>query len=153
MFIIKDNNIGGIYIFLKHSSKVGCGLCSHKKIGTISQPSFFLQNDAKLGASLTVVLMHYIWPPYKTYQILPPPQKNYFTILPHHKDFCRHHRIILSMANTVAPPGLLRLPSLQTILLLGLVRFAVFNKKSNYFYSANFAIWQPLQQVGGKMSI
>ena len=39
--------------------------------------------------------------------------KNCITILPHHEDFCRRHRITSTMTNSIATPDLPSLPSLQ----------------------------------------
>ena len=68
--------------------------------------------------SLTVVLMHCIKCPF-TIQNIPdctsPPKLHHTTtvIPPHHEDFCWHCWITSIMANTIATPGLLQLPSSQ----------------------------------------
>ena len=51
--IILYNHSCVIYIFRKHSSKTGCILHSCNRIGNVSQPYFFSQNDVKLGSFCT----------------------------------------------------------------------------------------------------
>ncbi len=113
-----------------------------------------LTDNSKLATSLTV---GYIRHPYKAYQILRDQKRKNasqyfpnmrFPPLPPH---CLHHGKYC--CNTGSAAISLTATPCATILLLSLVRFAVFYEKLHHFYGVNFVTWQPSGQKGGKMVI
>ena len=68
----------------------------------------------------------------------PPPSPHH---LEHRKYHCNTRSAVIAL--------IAKLPA--TILLLGLVRFALFYEKLHHFYRANFVTQQPSQRVRGKM--